>query len=131
MIDATRRQFLQGIATAAIVAGLPVISSPTFDLAREYGRGCRYPVSGLARDERKETENMVMERLKKDATKILPTGTRYEIRAQYGMDFGRLSGLCWYYSPGMANAGPWLSVPESPNDDGTEFGYTLLARNVA
>lgn len=42
----------------------------------------------------------------KDVKKTLPIGAQYELRAKYGMDFGRLNMVAWY-SNGFMQKGSW------------------------
>ena len=99
-----RRDFLKAIGVSALAVAVPAqfisqisigesieISKPNVDLAElEYGN------SLMIHDLTPKSIEKSIKIIVKDVKRTLPVGSRYEIRAKYGMDYGRLNAICWY-----------------------------------
>ncbi len=98
-----RRQFLQTLsaavaAIAAPQAALAKPSAPLFDPSIEYGNAMSYVV-GAGRRARLDMKQWLCDVLIADARKHIPPGERIWIMENEPMDFGRLRGVAWLYTP--------------------------------
>ena len=98
----TRRGFLRVGAAAAAAAALPFslpkmkpIKPKDFDPGLEYGNSLAIASINASYNECKPA----LEILIRDARKVLPRGTRFEIRQKIPSDYGRSNAMAWYTGP--------------------------------
>lgn len=132
-MDATRRDFLAGIAATAMAAAVPFVRPEPglFDRTREYGNAIEFHTSNVDKEDIGDLIDILMTKLGADARKTLPPGTRFEIRGKIPTDFGRRRGLAWYYNPDMRLESHWKEGRDASPSLDPDAGYYLHARMIA
>jgi len=80
-----------------------------FNPAHEYGKAIRFPAL-MAKRKKFKLHDWVRDELLADARKYIPPGNVVEIVGVDSMDFGRIHGAAWRYTPAIQTKPPALGI---------------------